>query len=133
MKNGFPAPNKELQQTKNDHLTGKAPYKFESAFLQRRVINEPVLARGLPTKPQILSASAKPDAPALHNNAQTEKIRRSAVRSLSLAGADRCRTTSCWRRNAISASRAAFPIEYDPGLWNRGKPRAIVHIDHVLA
>jgi acetolactate synthase-1/2/3 large subunit len=25
------------------------------------------------------------------------------------------------------------PIEYDPGLWNRGKPRAIVHIDHVLA
>src|SRR5271155_922227 len=36
-KNGFPAPNKELQQTKNDHLTGKAPYKFESAFLQRRV------------------------------------------------------------------------------------------------
>ena len=33
---------------------------FESGFLQRRVINEPVLARGLPTKPQILSASAKP-------------------------------------------------------------------------
>src|SRR5271168_1753545 len=32
MKNGFPAPNKELQQTKNDHLTGKAPYKFESSF-----------------------------------------------------------------------------------------------------
>src|SRR5271154_3301788 len=32
MKNGFPAPNKELQQTKNDHLTGKAPYKFESAL-----------------------------------------------------------------------------------------------------
>src|SRR5437773_6499923 len=26
---------------------------------------------------------------------------------LSLAGTDRCRTTSCWRRNAISASRAA--------------------------
>jgi hypothetical protein len=23
--NGFPAPNKELAQTKNDHLTGKAP------------------------------------------------------------------------------------------------------------
>src|SRR5215469_4115384 len=35
------------------------------------------------------------------------KIRRSAVRSLSLAGADRFKTTSCWRRNAVSASRAA--------------------------
>ena len=35
MKNGFPAPNKELAKTKNNHLTGKAPYKFESAFLQR--------------------------------------------------------------------------------------------------
>ena len=45
MKNGFPAPNKELQQTKNDHLTGKAPYKFESAFLQRRVICEPEFSR----------------------------------------------------------------------------------------
>jgi hypothetical protein len=32
------------------------------------------------------------------------KIKRSAVRSLSLAGADRFRTTSCWRRNAVSAS-----------------------------
>src|SRR5947209_15943511 len=36
-KNGLPAPNKELQQTKNHYLTPKAPYKFESAFLQRRV------------------------------------------------------------------------------------------------
>src|SRR5947209_12765552 len=36
-KNGLPAPNKELQQTKNHYLTRKAPYKFESAFLQRRV------------------------------------------------------------------------------------------------
>src|SRR5689334_18670141 len=35
MKNGFLAPNKELAKTKNNHLTGKAPYKFESAFLQR--------------------------------------------------------------------------------------------------
>jgi hypothetical protein len=40
-KNGFPAPNKELQQTKNDHLTGKAPYKFESTPLQRRVERTP--------------------------------------------------------------------------------------------
>jgi hypothetical protein len=31
----FPAPNKELQQTKNNYLTGKAPYKFESGLLQR--------------------------------------------------------------------------------------------------
>jgi hypothetical protein len=37
MKNGFPAPNKELAKTKNNHLTGKAPYKFESVLLQRRV------------------------------------------------------------------------------------------------
>jgi hypothetical protein len=37
MKNGFPAPNKELAKTKNNHLTGKAPYKFESGSLQRRV------------------------------------------------------------------------------------------------
>jgi hypothetical protein len=36
-KNGFPAPNKELAKTKNNHLTGKTPYKFESAFLQGRV------------------------------------------------------------------------------------------------
>ena len=32
------------------------------------------------------------------------------MRSLSLAGADRFRTTSCWRRNAISASRAACDL-----------------------
>jgi hypothetical protein len=37
MKNGFPAPNKELAKTKNNHLTGKAPYKFESVSLQRGV------------------------------------------------------------------------------------------------
>src|SRR6202035_1986828 len=30
-----------LSKTQNNHLTGKAPYKFESAFLQRRVSNEP--------------------------------------------------------------------------------------------
>jgi hypothetical protein len=36
-KNGFPAPNKEPAKTKNHHLTGKAPYKFESISLQRRV------------------------------------------------------------------------------------------------
>jgi hypothetical protein len=35
MKNGFPAPNKELAKTKNNHLTGKTPYKFESISLQR--------------------------------------------------------------------------------------------------
>src|ERR1700730_16600655 len=29
-KNGFPAPNNEPAKTKNHHLTGKAPYKFES-------------------------------------------------------------------------------------------------------
>src|SRR5580692_10847712 len=34
-KNGFPAPNKGPAKTKNDHLTGKAPYRFESGFLQQ--------------------------------------------------------------------------------------------------
>src|SRR5271168_2626117 len=33
----FPAPNKELAINRKHHLTGKAPYKFESAFLQQRV------------------------------------------------------------------------------------------------
>jgi hypothetical protein len=36
-KNGFPAPNKELATNQNDYLTGKAPYKFESVSLHRRV------------------------------------------------------------------------------------------------
>jgi hypothetical protein len=40
-KNGFPAPNKEPAKTKNDYLTGKAPYRFESGSLQRRVACEP--------------------------------------------------------------------------------------------
>jgi hypothetical protein len=40
--NGLPAPNKELSaKTKNNDLTGKAPYKFESISLQRRVTCEP--------------------------------------------------------------------------------------------
>src|SRR5260370_34678103 len=30
-----------LSKTQNNHLTGKAPYKFESSFLHRRVICEP--------------------------------------------------------------------------------------------
>src|SRR5246500_1578853 len=36
-KNGFPAPNKELTINQNHYLTAKAPYKFESTSLQRRV------------------------------------------------------------------------------------------------
>jgi hypothetical protein len=37
-KNGLPAPNKELSaKTKNNDLTGKAPYKFESPLLERGV------------------------------------------------------------------------------------------------
>src|SRR5437764_5860224 len=32
---------KNRLQTKNDYLTGKAPYRFESGFLQRGVSNEP--------------------------------------------------------------------------------------------
>src|SRR5438552_1206919 len=30
-----------LSKTQNNHLTGKAPYKFESISLQQRIINEP--------------------------------------------------------------------------------------------
>ena len=41
-KNGFSAPNKEPTPTKNDYLTEKAPYRFESISLQRRVSDEPV-------------------------------------------------------------------------------------------
>jgi len=37
MKNGFPAPNKEPTTNQKHHLTGKAPYRFESRSLQRRV------------------------------------------------------------------------------------------------
>src|SRR5712672_3168761 len=33
-----------LSKTQNNHLTGKAPYKFESAFLHRRVRYEPHMA-----------------------------------------------------------------------------------------
>ena len=44
-KNGLPAPNKELASNQNDCLTAKAPYKFESTFLQRRVSDEPVPRR----------------------------------------------------------------------------------------
>jgi hypothetical protein len=34
-KNGFPAPNKEPIKTKNDYLTAKAPYRFESSLLHQ--------------------------------------------------------------------------------------------------
>ena len=55
-KNGFPAPNKEpATKTKNNHLTGKAPYKFESPFLQRGVSCEPDFwaePRGTTRQPQ---------------------------------------------------------------------------------
>src|ERR1700738_1393754 len=47
-KNGFPAPNKEPAKTKNHHLTGKAPYKFESISLQRRVVCEPRHLHSMP-------------------------------------------------------------------------------------
>src|SRR6516164_5185864 len=43
-KNDFPAPNKEPANKPKDHLTGNAPYRFESGSLQRRVrfISEPL-------------------------------------------------------------------------------------------
>src|SRR6516164_686792 len=37
-KNGFPAPYKEPTINQNHYLTGKAPYRFESGSLQRRVV-----------------------------------------------------------------------------------------------
>src|SRR6201982_1278826 len=36
-KKGLRAPNKEPSKNQNDYLTGKAPYRFESTSLQRRV------------------------------------------------------------------------------------------------
>src|SRR5438445_3778835 len=36
-RNGFPAPNKEPATNQKHDLTGKAPYRFESGSLQRRV------------------------------------------------------------------------------------------------
>src|SRR5205823_1116322 len=42
-------PSRSEQRTatnQNDHLTGKAPYKFESSFLQRRVCELSVPRRG---------------------------------------------------------------------------------------
>jgi hypothetical protein len=36
-KNDLPAPNKELAKNQNSYLTRKAPYKFESRSLLRRV------------------------------------------------------------------------------------------------
>src|SRR4029077_3420003 len=41
-RNGFPAPNKEPATNQKHDLTGKAPYRFESISLQRRVCCEPV-------------------------------------------------------------------------------------------
>src|SRR5580704_8765584 len=40
----FQLRTKNRQQTKNDHLTGKAPYRFESGFLQQRVSLSPASA-----------------------------------------------------------------------------------------
>jgi hypothetical protein len=44
-KNGFPAPNKEPAKTKNDYLTGKAPYRFESISLLQGVCEPSVPKR----------------------------------------------------------------------------------------
>src|SRR5262249_44579220 len=44
-KNGFPASNKEPATNQKHDLTGKAPYRFESTSLQRRVMSEPQTVR----------------------------------------------------------------------------------------
>src|SRR6516165_2528823 len=49
-KNGFPAPNKEPTTNQNYCLTGKAPYRFESVPLLRRVART---SRGTEPKPRI--------------------------------------------------------------------------------
>jgi hypothetical protein len=46
-KNGFPAPNKESATNQKYDLTGKAPYRFESGSLQRRVRCELAPAAGV--------------------------------------------------------------------------------------
>ena len=38
-----------LSKTQNNHLTGKAPYKFESPFLQRRESRANLRRAGMPT------------------------------------------------------------------------------------
>jgi hypothetical protein len=53
MKNGFPAPNKEPATNQNYHLTGKAPYRFESGFLQRGVSDELPTEAAAPSTPQV--------------------------------------------------------------------------------
>src|SRR6266403_653644 len=46
-----------LSKTQNNHLTGKAPYKFEPGLLQRRVCEPSVLLDGIPrtrsTRPRL--------------------------------------------------------------------------------
>jgi hypothetical protein len=52
-KNGLSAPNKELAaKPKTNLLTEKAPYKFESISLQRRVACEPEDDIDIPGQPQ---------------------------------------------------------------------------------
>jgi hypothetical protein len=58
MKNGpFPLRTKNQQKPKTNSLTGKAPYKFESGFLQWRVGSEldfrdpRITHRDLPAEP----------------------------------------------------------------------------------
>jgi hypothetical protein len=47
--NGLPrSEQRTAQQTKNYYSTGKAPYKFESAFLHQRVYCEPDLSGRIP-------------------------------------------------------------------------------------
>jgi hypothetical protein len=49
----FPLRTKNRLQTKNDYLTGKAPYRFESVSLQRRVSCElDPIGTGRPTGTQ---------------------------------------------------------------------------------
>jgi hypothetical protein len=50
-----------LSKTQNNHLTGKAPYKFESALLQQRVQSEPRELRRQPPRSLGLLGSEQPN------------------------------------------------------------------------
>src|SRR5580693_7618095 len=53
-KRPFPLRTKNYQHNPNNRLTGKAPYKFESISLQRRVLCEPGFADDFRTPPRVI-------------------------------------------------------------------------------
>src|SRR5260370_20476239 len=62
-----------LSKTQNNHLTGKAPYKFESGLLQRGVLCEPASSR---EKAHCASFPALPGLPLISRTAARSSMRR---------------------------------------------------------